>query len=130
MSKSRSFYTLVQNIIYSDLRDAKNFAENLLLLKENLETIKDELDEHKKYLNDFVHDEIEKKREEFGKFLDALHKPAFEMINKWRLSLGNKVADANKFLDDLKDIVTMLDDLDETSEGSYIINDHYYYQIN
>lgn len=130
MSKSRSFYTLLQNIIYSDLRDAKNFAENLLLLKENLETIKDELDEHKKYLNDFVHDEIEKKREEFGKFLDALHKPAFEMINKWRLSLGNKVADANKFLDDLKDIVTMLDDLDETSEGSYIINDHYYYQIN
>ena len=124
MSKSRSFYTLLQNIIYSDLRDAKNFAENLLLLKENLETIKDELDEHKKYLNDFVHDEIEKKREEFGKFLDALHKPAFEMINKWRLSLGNKVADANKFLDDLKDVVTMLDDLDESSEGSYIINYH------
>ena len=130
MSKSRSFYTSLQNIIYSDLRDAKNFAENLLLLKENLETIKDELDGHKKYLNDFVHDEIEKKRQEFGKFLDALHNPAFEMINKWRLSLGNKVADANKFLDDLKDIVTMLDDLDETSEGSYIINDHYYYQIN
>ena len=101
-----------------------------MLLRENLDTIKDELDEHKKYLNDFVHDEIEKKRQEFGKFLDALHNPAFEMINKWRLSLGNKVADANKFLDDLKDIVTMLDDLDETSEGSYIINDHYYYQIN
>ena len=101
-----------------------------MLLKENLETIKGELDEHKKYLNDFVRDEIEKKKEEFGKFLDALHKPAFEKINYWRLSVGNKVADANRFLDHLNDIVTMLDDLDEISEGLYIINYHYYYQIN